>query len=243
MAALLVAGAPPAPPPPWLPATVKQLPATQIPGLPEALHGAPSSRDRTTHAPCAVTSQRRVSQTASPSVGQIVGVSAPHLPVPGSHVGATWQGSLAAGHSTGLGAAQRPVLGSHVPAIVHAGAAGHVSGVGAPHTPVDASQTPSTMHAPATGQSFAGCAHAPPLHASSVHATPSSHLPAGGGPLSGVHAPSLDAPLDFTHAWHGPPLHAESQHTPSTQNPVVHCDAPEHSPPIATFDTQLWARQ
>jgi hypothetical protein len=186
--ALLVVGAPPAPPLPWVPLTVKQLPATQIPALPEALQGAPSSRDRTTQAPFAVTSQRRVSQTPSPSVGQIVGVSAPHLPVPGSHVGATWQ-------------------------------------------------------ALAAGQTFAGCAHDPPLQTSSVHATPSSHLPAGAGPFSGVHVPSLDAPFDATHAWHGPPLQAASQHTPSTQNPVEHCDAPAHGPPIGCFDAQVPPRQ
>jgi hypothetical protein len=243
VAALLVAGTPPAPPLPLLPVTVKQLPATQIPALPEALHGAPSSRDRTTQSPFAVASQRRVSQTPSPLEGQIFGDSAPHLSVAGSHVGATRQASVAAPQVIGLGAAQRPVAGSHAPAIVHAAATGHASGVDGLHTPLDGSHVPATMQGLAGAQIFGGCAHAPPLHRSSVQLTPSTHAPAGAGPFSGVHAPSLDAPLDFAHAWHAPPLHAESQQTPSAQNPVWHSDELPHVVPIGSFATQLRALQ
>lgn len=243
VAALLVAGTPPAPPLPLLPVTVKQLPATQIPALPEALHGAPSSRDRTTQAPFAVTSQRRVSQTPSPLVGQIFGDSAPHLSVPGSHVGATWQASVGAPQATGLGAAQRPVAASHAPAIVHAAAVGHSSGAGGPHSPLDGSHVPATMQGLAAAQTFGGCAHPPPLHRSSVQLTPSLHAPVGAGPFSGVHAPSLDACLDFAHAWHAPPLHAESQQKPSAQNPVWHSDELPHFVPVGSFATQLMALQ
>ena len=38
-------------------------------------------------------------------------------------------------------------------------------------------------------------------------------------------------------------MHAASQHTPSTQNPVEHCDEPPHIAPIGFFATQLGVTQ
>jgi hypothetical protein len=47
------------------------------------------------------------------------------------------------------------------------------------------------------------------------------------------HVPSVPSPFSrFVHAWQMP-LHAVSQHTPSTQNPLMHCEAAEHGKPTA----------
>ena len=240
--ALLVDSAPPAPPLPLLPATVKQLPATQIPSCVPAAHFAPSSFDRTTHWPCKLRSHTSVSQIASPSPVHVFTVSAPHLPDVVSHVPAIWHASLAGGHATAPGA-QTPVIMSHVPATSHLSASGHFSAVGGAHAPVVGSQAPATMQFAAAGQVFAGLAHAPPTHASSVHRFTSPHAPAGAARLSSVHVPSLDAPLALRQVWHAPPAQAESQHTPSTQFPTEHSAAAPHCAPIDFVGAQLPATQ
>ena len=166
--ALLVDIVPPAPPLPLLPATVKQLPATQMPSCSPATHLAPSSLDRTTHAPPWLRSHTSVSHTASPSPLHSFTVSAPHFPDVRSHVAAIWHASLARGHETPLGA-QTPVMGSQVPAISQTAAIGHVSAVGGLHAPVAGSQVPATVQVAAAAQVLAGLAHAPPLQTLSVH--------------------------------------------------------------------------
>lgn len=83
VAALLVVIAPPAPPDPLTPVTVKQLPATQIPARPAAVHGVPSSLDRTTH-PIAATSHALVSHGSTE--GQLLRTCAHFPPLQASSV-------------------------------------------------------------------------------------------------------------------------------------------------------------
>jgi hypothetical protein len=68
--------------------------------------------------------------------------------------------------------------------------------------------------------------HEPPqLEPSVVHAGRG----AAGAPVSGEHVPAFPFTLQEAH-WSP---HAESQHTPSTQNPLVHCEALVHGEPSA----------
>ncbi len=73
---LLVGIEPPEPPDPLTPTTVKQLPATQIPALPAAVHGVPSSLDRATH-PFTLTSHTPISHGSDE--GQLL-VTCAHFP-------------------------------------------------------------------------------------------------------------------------------------------------------------------
>jgi hypothetical protein len=121
---------------------------------------------------------------------------------------------------------------SHSPAAgrqtVAAGAALCVQAVPV-HTSV-VQELPSLEHACPFLLASAGQVRAPPQVSST------SHSPTAGRQTvlaaAAEHVPSDPCLL---HVSQTPPLQAPSQHTPSTQNPVVHSEVPEHCLPLVFF--------